>query len=280
MGYTGTESVKVARESLGKSLALLQEDPNTPQDVMSVASNIAQAMGALFEAEKASTESEGKASVKSSLALMGQTLALLQDVKEAHKGVQSATESIAQCMSTLFPLTTRPTVAPPEPNPPAKEAKPRNSQGPNVKASEPAAAPSLSAPISMHPVEASVRPPRKSLKPEVSVPKDKRIKVEANIGATTESNFFVGFSGEIAEGGVFVSTYNIQPIATQINMLVTLPGGFEKEILGFVRFVRDPMDMSGEHEPGMGIQFEELDGEGRELILRFIRKRAPIFYDE
>jgi hypothetical protein len=30
----------------------------------------------------------------------------------------------------------------------------------------------------------------------------------------------------------------------------------------------------------MGIQFEGLDPEGRELILRFIRKRPPMFYDE
>jgi hypothetical protein len=30
----------------------------------------------------------------------------------------------------------------------------------------------------------------------------------------------------------------------------------------------------------MGIQFEMLRSEDRELILRFIRKRPPMFYDE
>jgi uncharacterized protein (TIGR02266 family) len=108
----------------------------------------------------------------------------------------------------------------------------------------------------------------------------KREQVEANIGATTESNFFVGFSGEIAEGGVFAATYATHPRGTPIEVLVTLPGGFETKINGVVRFVRDSMDFGSDSEPGMGVQFEGLTAEQRELILRFIRKRAPMFYDE
>jgi hypothetical protein len=34
-----------------------------------------------------------------------------------------------------------------------------------------------------------------------------------------------------------------------------------------------------EAEPGMGIQFENLSAEARELVLRFIQKRPPMFYD-
>jgi uncharacterized protein (TIGR02266 family) len=101
--------------------------------------------------------------------------------------------------------------------------------------------------------------------------------LEANVGATTESNFFVGFSGDISEGGVFVATYMMVPLAAKVEVLVTLPGGFEKTIPGTVRFVRDPMDM--ESEPGIGVAFDRLDGEARELILRFIRKRPPLFFD-
>jgi hypothetical protein len=40
------------------------------------------------------------------------------------------------------------------------------------------------------------------------------------------------------------------------------------------------MDFGSDSEPGMGVQFEGLTAEQRELILRFIRKRAPMFYDE
>jgi uncharacterized protein (TIGR02266 family) len=104
--------------------------------------------------------------------------------------------------------------------------------------------------------------------------------VEANIGATTESNFYVGFSGEISEGGVFLSTYETFPRGTAIALLVTLPGGFEMRVNGSVRFVRDPLDFSADSEPGMGIQFEALQPNDRELVLRFIRKRPPMFYDD
>lgn len=62
-------------------------------------------------------------------------------------------------------------------------------------------------------------------------------------------------------------------------MLVTLPGGYEFQCDGYVRFVRDPMDFTSESEPGMGIQFEGLSDEGRALVLRFVRQRPPIFYD-
>jgi uncharacterized protein (TIGR02266 family) len=105
-----------------------------------------------------------------------------------------------------------------------------------------------------------------------------REKLEANVGATTESNFFVGFSGDISEGGVFVATYLTLSVGDRAQVLITLPGGFEKTIPGTVRFVRDPMDM--ESEPGIGVRFDKLDDEARELILRFIRKRPPLFYDE
>ncbi len=61
---------------------------------------------------------------------------------------------------------------------------------------------------------------------------------------------------------------------------MTLPGGFEFKVNGWVRYVRDPFDFSADSDPGMGIQFENLMPSDRELIMRFIRKRAPTFYDD
>ena len=95
MTYSGASAAKTARENLGRALAALQEDTNIPPDVLAVAQNVAQAVGALFDAEKASSEPDGKASVKAALGIVGQTLALLQDVRGQHRGVQIATESIA-----------------------------------------------------------------------------------------------------------------------------------------------------------------------------------------
>ncbi len=125
------------------------------------------------------------------------------------------------------------------------------------------------APVAQRPP--SVRPP------PISGP---RTDVEANVGASSETNFYVGFSGEISEGGVFVATYNTLPLGAGVNVTVTLPGGFEFKVPGYVQFVRDPMDLMADSEPGMGIRFEQLSHEHRELVLRFVRKRAPMFYTD
>ncbi len=280
MAYSGASIARQSRENLSSALAALQEDPQIPPDVLAVAQNIAQAIGALFEAERASSEPDGKASVKSALGSVSQTLTLLQEVRAHHRGVQTATEVIAQTLSLLFPLSTQPSRMPP-----SNTSRPP----PSVVIPETAPIPVMTSPDFAGDATLRDQPkpaePTKIEPPVVNGVEPKgsdvnREHFEVNIGATTESNFFVGFSGEIAEGGVFAATYNIYPKGTKVNALVTLPGGFEKNVLGTVKFVRDPMDMNAESEPGMGVRFESLDPETRELILRFIRKRAPMFYDE
>jgi uncharacterized protein (TIGR02266 family) len=234
MSYTGAASAARGRELLGSALERLQQEPNLPQDVLAVVQNLARAVGALFEAERASSDVDGKASVRHAMGFLSQTMALLQDVRSQHPGIATATRALAEVMGTLYPLANAPSLRPPKP--------------------------------------ASVSP-----QPRPSIP-GTRESLEANVGATTESNFFVGFSGDIGDGGVFVATYLTLDVGTKVDVLVTLPGGFERRIPGTVRFVRDPMDMDS--EPGIGVKFDRLDKEARDLILRFIRKRPPLFYDE
>jgi len=339
MGYSSAGEARQAREALGKALEALQQDEDVPKEVLGIIQNVAKSVGALFEAEYASTEPDGKTCVKSALGTLSQTLALLQDVKSEHSGVQGATESIADVVGILFPLTNKPSVRPdaasqrppsqrsPASAPPAQRSvsqrspsqrspsqrspsqrspasAPPASATPSVApaaSATPSVAPAASAPPSVAPAaqrplspsnRPSTRPlssrpvsgapapiPTSMLPPPAPIPRGARRPVEANLGATTQSNFYVGFSGEIAHGGVFLATYEALPKDTSVRMLVTLPGGFELECDGYVRFVRDPMDFMSESEPGMGIQFEGLSDEARDLVLRFIRKRPPIFYD-
>jgi uncharacterized protein (TIGR02266 family) len=256
MTYPGATAAAESRALLGKALEALQQEANLPPDVLSVTENIARAVGALFEAERASSEVDGKASVKHAMGSLSQTMALLQDVKGDHHGIAVATQTLAQVMGKLFPLSQSPTHRPSAPS--VAHAATIASIPPNRVPSGPPQAQKdrLSTPLASGPRE----------------------KLEANVGATTESNFYVGFSGDISEGGVFVATYLTLELGALVDVLVTLPGGFESSIPGIVRFVRDPMDM--ESEPGIGVRFEKLTAEQRELILRFIRKRPPMFYDD
>jgi len=325
MGYSSAGEARQAREALGKALEALQQDEDVPEEVLGIIQNVAKSVGALFEAEYASTEPDGKTCVKNALGTLSQTLALLQDVKSEHSGVQTATESIADVISILFPLTNKPSVRPgsasqhPESQRPASQhpasqhpasqrpvsqrpasqrpasqrpASQRPASQRSSASAPPANRPLSSRPPSERPLSPSNRPlsgrpvsgapapiPTSMLPPPAPIPTGERRPVEANLGATTQSNFYVGFSGEIAHGGVFLATYEALSKDTSVSMLVTLPGGFEFECDGYVRFVRDPMDFMSESEPGMGIQFEGLSDEARDLVLRFIRKRPPIFYD-
>jgi uncharacterized protein (TIGR02266 family) len=246
MSYKGAAVAAESRGKLGNVLERLQLEANLPPDVLVVTQNLAQAVGALFEAERASSDVDGKASVKHAMGSLSQTMALLQEVRSQHPGISTATKALAEVMGKLYPLSQMPSMRPGQPS---------------IRPNPPVPA---TAPI---PAEAQ----------RVSIP-GTRAPLEANVGATTESNFFVGFSGEIGEGGVFVATYQTIDIGEKVEVLVTLPGGFERKIPGTVRFVRDPMDMDS--EPGIGVKFDRLEDEARELILRFIRKRPPLFYDE
>jgi uncharacterized protein (TIGR02266 family) len=308
MGYSSAGEARQAREALGKALEALQKDADIPKEVLGVAQNIARSVGALFEAEYASSEVDGKTCVKSALGTLSQTLALLQDVKSEHAGIQTATESIADVISILFPLTNKPSVrpessssaAPPRSAPPPSTAPPSSppvnkppsaapvSKPPSIRppsSRPPSIRPASGRPLSSRP--ASARPashvpapiPTSMLPPPAPIPTGDRRRIEANLGATTQSNFYVGFSGEIAHGGVFLATYETLPKDTSVTMLVTLPGGLEFECDGYVRFVRDPLDFASESEPGIGIQFEDLSDDARDLVLRFVGKRPPIFYD-
>lgn len=344
IGYSSAAEARQAREALGKALEAFQQDEDIPHEVMGIAHNIARSVGALFEAEYASTEVDGKTCVKNALGTLSQTLALLQDVKSEHPGVETATESIARVISVLFPLTNKPSSRPgavsspaprrslePKSEPPRSEppssrpseratpssrppqtpasssppsastppprsappSRPAPSSAPSSRppsagpvASIPSSRPPSIRPVSEHP--SSNRPattsrpapvPTSLLPPPPPKPTGERTRIEANLGATTQSNFYVGLSGEIAHGGVFLATYEMLPKNTSVSMLVTLPGGFEFECDGYVRFLRDPLDFTSESAPGIGIQFEDLSADARRLVLRFIRNRPPIFYD-
>ena len=247
MSYSGAHAVKESRKLLGAALERLQQEKTLPDDVLAVVQNLAQAVGALFDAERASSDLDGRASVRHAMAFLSQTMALLQDVRSKHPGIDNATKALAEVMRSLFPLASAPSMRPPPAVQPPPIAK-----------------------------SAAAKPPARPAAAAAST--GKRASLEANLGATTESNFFVGFSGDISDGGVFVATYLTLELGAKVDVLITLPGGFEQRIPGTIRFVRDPMDMDS--EPGLGVKFDALDKEARELILRFIRKRPPLFYDE
>jgi hypothetical protein len=108
------------------------------------------------------------------------------------------------------------------------------------------------------------------------------LRVEAELGAHSGTNFYKGLSGNdvIDSGGIFVATYQIPNIGQTLSLRVSMPGGYEFEALGIVRWTRDAPNSGADGAPGFGAQFTQITPEGRQLVYRYVRNREPLFHDD
>jgi len=85
----------------------------------------------------------------------------------------------------------------------------------------------------------------------------------------------------VDSGGIFIATYQIPPIGRNLLIRVSLPGGYEFEAKGVVRWTREANSTSGDAvSPGFGAQFTEISPEARQLVYRYARNREPLFHDD
>ncbi|MEO8904694.1 MAG: PilZ domain-containing protein [Polyangiaceae bacterium] len=108
------------------------------------------------------------------------------------------------------------------------------------------------------------------------------LRVEAELGAHSSTNFYKGLSGNdvIDSGGIFVATYQIPEIGQTLSLRVSMPGGYEFEAIGIVRWTRDAPNSGADGAPGFGAQFTQITPEGRQLVYRYVRNREPLFHDD
>jgi hypothetical protein len=154
-----------------------------------------------------------------------------------------------------------------QPPAPARQAAPAPAYQP------PAPAPAAQAPSTARAAGPAV-PPQAVAPPGT-------LRLEAELGAHSGTNFYKGLSGNdvIDSGGIFIATYQIPPIGQQLSLRVSMPGGYEFEALGVVRWTRDTPD-GGDGKPGFGAQFTQITPEGRQLVYRYVRNREPLFHDD
>ena len=140
---------------------------------------------------------------------------------------------------------------------------------------QPPAAPAYQAPAAPPPVYAA---------PPAAPPAAPHgaLRIEAELGAHSGTNFYTGLSGNdvIDSGGIFVATYQIPAIGQQLALRVSMPGGYEFEALGVVRWTREAPNSGSEGSPGFGAQFTQITPEGRQLVYRYVRNREPLFHDD
>lgn len=105
-----------------------------------------------------------------------------------------------------------------------------------------------------------------------------RVSLAVDIHLSSDSHFFSGLSGDISEGGLFLSTYRPIAVGSPVALEFSLPGTNDAlRAKGEVRWLRE--HSTGQPQ-GVGIAFEELAEEDRERIHRFCTMRPPLYYED
>ena len=104
-----------------------------------------------------------------------------------------------------------------------------------------------------------------------------RLRIEAAIGLSSQTNFYTGRGNDLSGGGLFVATHDVLPVGTELVVSFVLPGGHQVVTAGHVSWVRAPK--SDDSDPGMGIAFERLSAADFEAIAAFTQAREPLFHE-
>ncbi len=104
-------------------------------------------------------------------------------------------------------------------------------------------------------------------------------RIEAEIDAFSDTNFFTNFVGDIRDrGGLFVGTYAVLAVGTACEVELKFPGNLDALFEGVVRWRRDASAESTS-QPGMGVEITRAPEEVWSLIYRFLQKRDPMIHD-
>ena len=108
-----------------------------------------------------------------------------------------------------------------------------------------------------------------------------RVAVKLGVTLSSESNFFVGFTNNVSEGGLFVATHDLLPIGEQVQLQFQLPKEEEPiSVDAEVRWHRPIASARDGAPPGFGAQFVEIDDGDHRRLQEFVSSREPIFFPD
>ena len=99
--------------------------------------------------------------------------------------------------------------------------------------------------------------------------RSERVDLLVRVDYKTVDELFTEFARNINEGGLFVETEQPAEIGEAIALEFRIPGA-DQPIQAHGRIMRTS-DGLGDEPPGMGIQFEKLDDEAREIINELVK---------
>lgn len=108
-----------------------------------------------------------------------------------------------------------------------------------------------------------------------------RVMVDLEVDYKSADNFLFAYITDISAMGIFIRTNAPEPPGTRLNLRFTPPGGPELNVEGRVMWVNPYRAGSYDNiNPGMGVQFVEMDAQQREQIVNLVRTFAYLSDDE
>jgi type IV pilus assembly protein PilZ len=108
-----------------------------------------------------------------------------------------------------------------------------------------------------------------------------RVMVDIEVDYKGTDNFLFAYITDISAMGIFIRTNAPEPPGTRINMRFTPSGGPELNLEGRVMWVNPyRADSYDNINPGMGVQFVDLNPQQREQIVNLVRTFAYLSDDE
>ena len=108
-----------------------------------------------------------------------------------------------------------------------------------------------------------------------------RVTVDIEVDYKSADNFLFAYITDISAMGIFIRTNAPEPPGTRLNLRFTPPGSEPMALEGRVMWVNPYRPGSYDNiNPGMGVQFVDLDPSQREHIVNLVRTFAYLSDDE
>ncbi|MDP8222877.1 MAG: TIGR02266 family protein [Candidatus Lernaella stagnicola] len=107
--------------------------------------------------------------------------------------------------------------------------------------------------------------------------RDARVPLKARVDyeLLSEDTFLFEYTSNLSRGGIFLATRNPLPIGTHLSLRFTLPeNGRIIDTNGQVAWINEYRPGGDNINPGMGIEFTDLNDEDREAIANLVKRKA------
>ncbi|MBX3183764.1 MAG: TIGR02266 family protein [Polyangiaceae bacterium] len=245
-----------ARRLLSGALERLQLRAGQTASVLKAVEHAANASSELYRIEVGEPGALDR--IREAIEQLAQALELTQEHAPSDPAVVASSETFARTLALLYPVAQAHQRA--RKNVVFSDLGRRDGRPPSIPEAPPPGRPRIETP---------------SFRGRELRSHGERVFVEADIGLTSHSHFYTGLSQDLSTGGVFIATYQPQPVGTLVGLYFVLPGGHVVEAQGVVRWARRA---SQAQPPGMGVAFEQLREADLEAIQRFCEERAPLYH--